>query len=357
MSPSKKRRLLRAFHKTLSRNTLALKTVSRNALSLRRLGPVAGDWAGRARLWRRAAGGLGAVAAVSLAGNLLMYARFTPARPLVTIGGRAIPKRLYEAELDDAAGKPVLTKLVYAELIRQAAAKARVTPTPAAIDARLAEMGRRGAPPPANAARMRERVGLGLALENLRMQGIPATDAEVADFYRRNAAALALPAQVQSILVVTRSEFEVQTATHLLSQGKSASEMAAQPDTRVDGEDGFHLPLEALPPALHRRIVLTALAMRVGQILTLPLGADFLTIKCLHKDVPDHPALSQVRDEVARQVRLGKAPTDEAEMAALYRANPPRFDIDRYAVYLDGPAQPGAAQPGAAQPGPSAAKP
>ena len=44
--------------------------------------------------------------------------------------------------------------------------------------------------------------------------------------------------------------------------------------------------------------------------------------------------LPLVREEVARQVRLQKAPSDQAELAALYRANPPSFDMAKYGRYF-----------------------
>ncbi len=86
---------------------------------------------------------LAVVAACSLVGNVLMYFRFTSARPLVTVGARVFRRGEYQALLDQTAGKAVLNKMVYTELVRQAAAKAGVTPTGADVTARLAEMQRR----------------------------------------------------------------------------------------------------------------------------------------------------------------------------------------------------------------------
>ncbi len=292
--------------------------------------------ANRERLWRRVAGALGVAAAALLVSNLVIYSRFTPTRPLVTIGNRVIQRREYQAELDDAAGKAVLTKIVYTELIRQAAAKAGVTPTPAQIDTRMEEMARHGTPLPEgmDPAQIRDSLGLRLALENLRVQGIPASDGEIADFYQKNAALLAQPGSVQSILALTPSEFEAQTATALLAKGATAPEMAAQPDMRVDGQNGFHLNMNAMPDAMRQKLRQTALAMQPGQITTMPLGNAFLTIKCLHKEAPDQPPLSQVREEIALMVKLNKAPSANAELARLYQANRPNFDMERYSAYF-----------------------
>ena len=291
----------------------------------------------RERLWRRMAWTLGAAFALSVAANLALYYHYTPGRPLVTIGNRVIQKREYQADLEAAAGKSVLIKIVFTELIQQAAAKAGVTPTPAQVEARIADLERHGAPIAmgADKQQLRQSVGLTLALENLRIRGVPASDAEIEDFYRKNAAQLAQPARVKSILVVTPTEFEAQTATGLLAKGKTAAEMAAQPNMRVDGENGFHIDLNALPDALHQSILDQALAMRAGQITTLSLGGAFLTIKCLQRDAPDQPPLPEIRDQIARLIKLSKAPSADTEMALLYQANPPKFDVTRYAAYLN----------------------
>lgn len=291
----------------------------------------------REKRWRQAALLLGAVAAVSVVGNVLMYFRFTPARPLVTVGNHVIHDREYRALVDNAAGQPVLTRLVFSELIQQAAAKADVTPSAAQIDARLAEMQRQGQAPAGTVSPdFRTNLALNLALENLRIAEIPASGAEVAAFYRQHAAVFAQPAQASSVLVVTQQEYLAQTAASLLAKGKTPAQMAAEPDMKVDGQDGFRLNLAALPPVAHQAVVSAALAMRPGQIKILPVGNAFLTIKCLSSHPGSLPALPEVRDRAVRLVKLQKAPTEGAELALLYKTNTPRFDIDRYAAYFSG---------------------
>ncbi len=291
----------------------------------------------REKRWRQAALLLGTVAAVSVAGNVLMYFRFTPARPLVTVGNHVIQDREYRALVDNAAGQPVLTRLVFSELIQQAAAKAGVTPTDAQMDARIAELQQQGQAPAGTVSPdFRTNLALNLALENLRVAGIPASDAEVAAFYKEHPAVFAQPAQVNSILVVTQREYLAQTAAGLLAKGKTPAQMAAEADMKVDGQDGFHLNLAALPPATHQAVVSAALAMKPGQIKVMPVGDAFLSVKCLSSHSGSQPPLPQVRDRAVRLVKLQKAPTDSAELATLYQANTPRFDIDRYAAYFSG---------------------
>jgi len=292
----------------------------------------------QATLWRRIALLMGAVTVAALAGMALMYFRFTPARPLVTIGNHVIQRKEYLAKLDEAAGQSVLTKIVFADLVRQAALKAGAMPTAAQIDARFADMQRHGQALPTGAAlaSFREDATLDMAMENLRIAGVTVSPTEVAQIYAKNKALLTEPAQVQSILVVTPSSFGAQNATALLTQGKTAAQIAAVPEMHVDGENGFHINMNSLPGPLHKKIVQTALEMSSGQITSVPVGTGFLVIKCLQKTPAHLPSLPEIQEKLTRAVKLQKAPSASVEMAKLYKANKPSFDMDRYAAYFAG---------------------
>ncbi len=292
----------------------------------------------QATLWRRIALLMGAVTVAALAGMALMYFRFTPARPLVTIGNHVIQRKEYLAKLDEAAGQSVLTKIVFADLVRQAALKAGAMPTAAQIDARFADMQRHGQAMPTGAAlaSFREDTTLDMAMENLRIAGVTVSPTEIAQIYAKNKALLTEPAQVQSILVVTPSSFGAQNATALLTQGKTAAQIAAVPEMHVDGEDGFHINMNSLPGPLHKKIVQTALEMSSGQITSVPVGTGYLVIKCLQKTPAHLPSLPEIQEKLTRAVKLQKAPSASVEMAKLYKANKPSFDMDRYAAYFAG---------------------
>lgn len=290
----------------------------------------------QATLWRRIALVMGAVTIAALSGMALMYFRFTPARPLVTIGKHVIQRREFQEKLESTAGQSVLTKIVFSELVRQAAVKAGEMPTASQIDARLADMQRQGQALPTGEtlSSLREDATLDMAMENLRIAGITVTPAEVAQVYSRNKAQLTEPAQVQSILVVAPSSFGAQNAATLLSQGKTAAQIAAVPEMHVDGENNFHINLASLPLPLHKKIVQSALEMKPGQITTLPVGSGFLVIKCLQKTPARLPSLPEIQEKLTRAMKLQKAPSTSVEVAKLYRANKPSFDMDRYTAYF-----------------------
>ena len=288
---------------------------------------------------------LGVVTVVSLIGNVLQYFRYSPWRPLVTVGHRVIRQREFLADLDGAAGKTILNKIVYSELIQQAADKAGVMPTAADVDARVADLKRRspqGLPP--NDA-LWGQVRLQMALENLRMRGITAGDSEVAAFYAQHRGQFAVPARTETSLVVTRSAADAARAARLLTAGKTEDEIAAQPGMHVAGVGGFRVNVNALPPAASRAVGQVAMTLPIGAVQTLRIAPDaYFTFKPRNHQDGVRPALAQVRDEVARLVRLQKAPSEQAELAALYHAAPPNFDMARYARYFSDlpPADPAA---------------
>lgn len=292
--------------------------------------------AGKPKLLRIATRLVYAVAAVSLLANVVLYMRWSPSRSLVTIGRHTVSKRDYEANLDTAAGKPVLTRMIVAELIRQAAARGKVTPTAAEIDARLALMHRQGTLPNQSAADLRDAVGQDLALENLRMQGIAVSDAEVSDEYAKHPEKFRLPAQMSATLVVAPNSDKTAQAMHLLSIGTSPAAIAAIPGLQVDGINGYALPAGALSPGLRQAI----LALKDGQVQvysahgTGPGQGVSLVVKANSHVAGELPPLPQIRILVARAVRLEKAPTAPVEMLTLYAANKPVFDMTNYQSYL-----------------------
>ncbi len=272
------------------------------------------------------------LAGVSVLANVVLFVRWSPSRALLTVGKHTVSKRDYEANLDAAAGKAVLSRMVVAELIRQAAARAGVTPTAAEVDARIALLRRQGALPAQPAADLHETVEQNLALENLRMQGISVSDTEVAAEYAKHPEKYRLPTQMSATLVVAASPDKAAQATHLLGTGVTPSAIAAVPGLQVDGVGGFALPAGALSPELRQ----TILGLHDGQVKVFASrgsGAS-LVVRANSHTAGVLPPLPQVRDLVVREIGLQKAPSAPAELLTLYAANKPVFDMTNYQPFL-----------------------
>ena len=272
------------------------------------------------------------LAAVSVLANVVLFMRWSPSRTLLTVGKHPVSKRDYEAKLDAAAGKAVLSQMVVSELIRQAAARAGVTPTAADVDARIALLRRQGALPPQPPADLRETVEQTVALENLRMQGISVSDADIAAEYAKYPEKFRLPSQMSATLVVAAGPDKAAQAAHLLGTGVTPSAIAAVPGLQVDGINGFALPAGALSPELRR----TILGLHDGEIRTFrSRGSGAALVARANSHTTGFlPPLPQVRDLVVREIRLQKAPTAPAELLTLYAANKPVFDMTNYQPFL-----------------------
>ncbi len=280
---------------------------------------------------------LAVIAVVSLVSNVLIYERFNTRKPIVTVGGDPISVYNFDAAMESKAGQPILKKMVYTDLVRQAAAKANVMPTEADVDARIKELQVKQPQLAQQAADpgVRDDLKTDLALENLRIQGVTASDAEVNSFYNRNKNLFTVPSQVQTTMVVAQRQSDASKAEHLLGQDMQPETIAVQPGLHVAGVNGFNVNMAALPPAVRQQIGKTVLAMQPGQIKTLPLpGSVFLTFKVKSAHGNEVQSLSQVRDQVVRQVKLAKAVSPQQELASLYQSNTPVFNVARYGNYF-----------------------
>ena len=277
---------------------------------------------------------------VSLAANVLMYLRYSPRRAVVVVGSHKISKYDYEEALDLQSGKQVLNQMVFSELISQAAARANLVPTEAQVDARLAEIERltpqsfQTAASRALSSADRANLRTQMEVENLRMQNIKASDAEIAEYYDAHKAVFSAIPQTVSVLVVTQKSGDAASAEHLLGLGLTPEAIARQPNMHVNGLNGFSANTQALPAPLQRKIQLALFAMKPGAIRTFPFDPYFLTFKVAVHQRGRVTPLSEVRDLIGRQVRLQKAPDSATELAQLYQREKPQILNARYGPYF-----------------------
>ncbi|MBV9850770.1 MAG: hypothetical protein JO250_13940, partial [Armatimonadetes bacterium] len=206
-------------------------------------------------------GSLVALTAASLTANALLFLRYSTSRPLVTVGSQVISKKQYQDALDYQTQGTVLKKLVLQDLVGQAAAREGVLPTEADVNARIQEIQRRtpqeltaAQQDPGKMAQLKGDLKSDLALDNLRMKDVRVTDAEVADYYSRHKKDFALPAQMQTSIVVAENGVDAAQAVTLLRQRIGMDVIARQPRLHVVGMNGYTVNMQALPPALSRRI-------------------------------------------------------------------------------------------------------
>ncbi|BDI28718.1 hypothetical protein CCAX7_007690 [Capsulimonas corticalis] len=284
---------------------------------------------------------LAVILIVSLIFNGILYSRYSTSRPIVTFNGESITKKDYQDALEYQAGKPVLNKMVYAMLVDQAAKRAGVSSKPDQVDARINEM-RRSTPQlvpdqaadPVKYATFKQDLGSDISLENLRLKGVTADEAEIQDYYQNHKSQFTLPLQVKTTMVVTDNTQDSGTAEADLKQSLAEDVIARQPGLHVVGVNGFQINMDTLPPPYRNAISQAVLHMNPGDVKTIQLGKDYVTFKVKTADATGLPPLSKIHDLVTRQVMLQKAPSAALVVARLFKEAKPKFNSTRYEAYF-----------------------
>lgn len=286
-------------------------------------------------------GTFAALAALSMTANALMYLRYSSSRPVVTVGSQVITKKDYQDALDYQTQGAVLKKLVLADLINQAATKAGVMPTDADVDARVAQIRRKNPAElaasdqdPGRMAALRQDLRTQIALENLQMQGVTVTDADVASFYAAHKDLFKLPQQVKTTLVLAESSVDASSAASLLRQNIAPDVIARQPRLQVVGMNGCQINWNAVPAVMNTKISAVVLHMKPGDTETIRLGKDYLVVRAMKSDQAGVPPLDQIRPAVTRLTQLEKGTPSWAEVAKLYQTMRPQFAVTKYAAYF-----------------------
>ena len=160
----------------------------------------------------------------------------------------------------------------------------------------------------------------------------------MAQYYAAHQTEFRKPGQMQAALIVTNTAVDATTALDLLQRGVDPSIIANQPSFHLVGPGGYTIDLKA--PA-QRPLVNAIFAMSRNEVRSFPLGSKFLTVKVFQTQEAQIAPLSEVKDQVVRAARLQKAISPKAELAKLYRENPPQFDIPKYSSFFDDAESPG----------------
>ncbi len=286
---------------------------------------------------------LAVIATVSVLVNILLFFRYSSSRPIVTVGGTAVTKKQFQDQLEHDDGQAVLTKLVFTALVTQAATHAGVLPTDGDVEDRMQALARQApqvlAPysrDPVKMAGFKQDLSTNMALENLRIQDVALSPAQIAGYYAQHKADFALPQQTLTTTVVTQNSVAAATAADLLRQNDPPDVIARQPGLRVVGIGGYNPDLATLPPLVKQQTSAWAQSAKVGAVKTFQADTYFLTFRVSQRRPGVVPPFSDVRGAVERAARLALAPSQPEEMARLYRNAKPEFNSDKYAAYFAG---------------------
>ncbi|GAB4460767.1 MAG: peptidyl-prolyl cis-trans isomerase [Armatimonadaceae bacterium] len=286
---------------------------------------------------------LALVAVASIAGNFLLYQRYSTSRPLMKIGEEAILVRDYRNQIDYEHGKAVLNKMAYQMLVMQEAKKAGVTPTEEDVDRRIADI-RRRTPKALEEAdgnktkmeQLRKSLLADIALENLTIKDVKLSDAELRAFYNKNKQAFRVPTQARTTIVVAKNDVDAATAVKLLKDKSiTPSTIATQRGLSVVGVNGFQPNWNAVPAGVQQQLSQKIFNAPVGGVTTVPVSKDlFLIARVDSRENDGVEPFDKVKPNVERLAKLTKAQPQLVVLAELYDKADVSFEVGKYAEYF-----------------------
>lgn len=282
------------------------------------------------------------VAVTSLAGNVLLYKRYSSQRPLMTIGPETIQIGEYRDKLDYEFGKATLNKMAFTKLILQEAKKANVLPTDADVQERITAIERR-MPKMLEEARankikmeqLKRDILAEIALENLTIKDVKVTDAELRSFYGKNKALFQVPMQARTTIVLAQNAVDANSAVALLKNKSMTPQVIAnQPRLSVIGVNGFNPNWNALPIEGQAKLGKAIMGTPVNGVTTIQVGNNFFVARVDSREDSGIEGYQKVRPTLERAVRLKKAEPRGIVLARLYKGAQISFEVGKYAAYF-----------------------
>ena len=279
---------------------------------------------------------------------VLGYQRFSPNRSFVRVGDKTFTRSDYTGAMEYYYGKQILNKMVYEELILQAAKKAGVTATDKEIDERIKQIERTNPKQleaaQTDVAKMNEKksdLKIAISLENLQIKDIKLTDAEAAAFYNKNKQMFGLPVQIQAQIVMTDTAMQAQNAKTMLEQNLKPDVIAQKRGLRVVGIAGFSPNWASLGRDFQAKLsqmVQTTPVNKAG-IISVPNGKEVIYIiaKPVRASQAEVPPLASIKDMVVRTAKLVKAMQKvppAAVLKDLYDKANVTFENAKYEAYF-----------------------
>jgi hypothetical protein len=267
----------------------------------------------------------------SVSANVLEFLRYSSTRPLITVNGIPITRKMFQDRVDYLYSKPILTQMIWQQIVEQAATANNCTASDADVQNAIDEL-QRSTPSVVETARksdpnlmvFKSTLRSNLELRNLRMLGIQVSPQQVQDFYNTHLQLFKLPQQTQTTLVITTDAEDANSAQRLLQNGVAPSIIAQQPNL---GVVGVNVKLNQQLPAYVGQEVL---AMKSGDVKIIPVGTSFAVVKASSVANSGVPPLSQIADQVKIAATLALAPSEADELKKLRNEANITVQIDKY---------------------------
>lgn len=281
---------------------------------------------------RRSSGGLlGTLVACGVtfvlgAGAATLWFRRAENAPVVIINGETITTPAFHHKLEIAAGTSVFTQMVDERLQAQLAARDKVSPTDAEVQAKFDEATKQNGfldqMKKANQTPedVKSNIRTNLTQQALVTKGVTVSEQEIQNFYAFNTdprnvqARYYRPDTVRIAAIITDRPDDIKTALHELASGTAFTQVAAKYSKDQSRANGGLLPpirkgqtSEKDLPGLEK----TIFAMKVGQqVDTFKSANKFWIIRCVARDEELKIPFEKVKEEC----RLGALITKGTEL-------------------------------------------
>ncbi|MDR3709356.1 MAG: peptidylprolyl isomerase [Capsulimonadaceae bacterium] len=287
----------------------------------------------------------GIVAVISLIGNALLYARYSSRRVLVRVNGETIVKKDLDDRLDFLYSRGLLTQMIWRALVFQEASRRDCLPTAQDIDDAMQDISRRDpvalleAQKSDKALNMyKDTLRLNLALRNLRVADVTATEAEGRQYYKDHPDEFVLPRRLLTTAVVARDTLVRDQVKRMLTDGVAADNVGQTPGVRlVDLDSGLG---GELSDSLRDQIKV----LSQGDTASFPYEGHYLVVRVNSVVPPELPSFEELYPKVMMAAKLAKAPSATDVLLDIRRRASIVCESEKYAaavppavVTMDGP--------------------
>lgn len=261
-------------------------------------------------------------------------------RPIVVINGEKISRSRFLAQLEEEQGANVLRRMIQEKLILQQATRKGVLPTPAQIQAEVADL-RKSDPDLDRQLRINGKTEADLehdiqgrlAAARLIAAEVKLSDEELKKLWASHQKQFDRPEARKISMILAKTSEIADRARRSMAAGADAEFASQNAGMALPGGRSQIITYRGqLPPRLEKQVF----AMKTGEVSpVLALGKMFAVVKVLDRIPAQQNSFDQVKDrlELALKVRKGKS---QAELVqALQKEARIEFKSDRYKGLAD----------------------
>jgi len=277
---------------------------------------------------------------VAIAGASVGAVKLRNERPIVVINGEKISRSRFLAELEQAQGANVLRRMMQEKLVLQQAAKKGLMPTPAQIQAEVADL-RQSDPDLERQLRLSGKTEADLehdiqgrlAAAHLIAADVKLSDQEIKQLWASHQKQFNRPEARKIAMILAKTNEIADRARRSMAAGADAEFASQNPGMALPGGRSQIIAYRGqLPPRLEKQVF----AMKPGEVSpVLSLGKLFAVVKVIDQIPARQKSFDEVKDrlELALKVRKGKSQPELIQ--TLQKEAKIEFKSDRYKGLAD----------------------